>query len=130
MIYGKRIHITGCDRFTRWFFEENGIDLGPEEQPPTDTWYKNYTFTQAAAKGEFGLARNVVEDKKRNECMIGGGQTNPKLEQFMANDRKVLRFQGYWDDHTLYGMRMYFILHYYLSDNSIEINEMHARNSG
>merc|ERR1719272_1603254 len=95
-----------------------------------DMWKKNYIFTKAAEKGEMPLRRDVVLDKRRNEKMIGGGNTNPKLEQFLANDRKVLRFQGYWDDHTLYGMRMYFIMLYYLSDNTFEMNESHCRNSG
>ena len=36
---------------------------------------------------------------------------------------KVLRFRGYWDDHTLYGARVYFVVHYYLKDNTVEINE-------
>jgi len=41
-----------------------------------------------------------------------------------------LRFKGYWDDHTPYGSRVYFIVHYYLADNTCEINEAHCRNSG
>merc|ERR1719410_1676130 len=59
------------------------------------------------------------------------GQPAPKqITQFLMNDRKVLRFKGFWDDTTLYGARMYFVIHYYLSDNTVEINEAHARNSG
>lgn len=29
-----------------------------------------------------------------------------------------------------YGARIYFIIHYFLADNSVEINEAHCRNSG
>jgi hypothetical protein len=41
-----------------------------------------------------------------------------------------LRFYAYWDDHTLYGNRLYFVVLYYLSDNTVEVNENHVRNSG
>lgn len=41
-----------------------------------------------------------------------------------SKDRKVLRFKGYWDDHTKYGARLYFNIHYYLADNTMEFNEV------
>ena len=31
---------------------------------------------------------------------------------------------------TRYGARIYFIIHYFLADNTVEINEAHCRNSG
>ena len=40
-----------------------------------------------------------------------------------SEDRKVLRFHGFWDDHTKYGARTYFNIHYYLADNTMEFNE-------
>merc|ERR1719387_1305192 len=55
---------------------------------------------------------------------------NHKLEQFLSNDRKVLRFYAYWDDPTRYGARQYFVMHYYLADDSVEINNNYMRNSG
>jgi len=41
-----------------------------------------------------------------------------------------LRFHAYWDDHSLYGNRIYFNCLYYLADNTFEVNEAHTRNSG
>jgi len=61
---------------------------------------------------------------------LGQPPADLKLVQFLQNDRKVLRFKSYWDDPTLYGNRIYFTIHYYLADNTCEINEAHARNSG
>jgi len=69
-------------------------------------------------------------DAKTMTKYIAGQPPATKINQFLLNDRKVLRFKGYWDDHTLYGARIYVVIHFFLSDNTIEINEAHARNSG
>jgi len=130
MIYGKNFHVTGADRFTRWFFEENGIDLGPDEPVVEDSWEKNYKFTKTAEKGGLAVSRNVIESKQLNSYMLGHPPPGRALTQFLENDRKVLRFKAYWDDTSLYGNRTYAVCHYYLADNTCEINEAHCRNSG
>jgi hypothetical protein len=129
-IYGKLFHITGTDRFTRWFFEENGIDLGPDEPVVEDMWEKGYKFRKTAERGGLAVSRNVVEAKHLNSFTLGCPPPGRALTQFLENDRKVLRFKAYWDDHTLYGARIYVIVHYFLSDNTVEVNEAHCRNSG
>jgi len=130
VIYGRRFHVTGADRFTRWFFEENGIDLGPDEPVVEDMWERKYKFTKTAEKGGLAVSRNVVEAKKLNAFTLGCPPADRKLTQFLENDRKVLRFYAYWDDPTLYGCRVYAKCHYFLSDNTFEVNEAHSRNSG
>jgi len=129
-IYGKNFHITGADRFTRWFFDENGIDLGPDEPVVEDLWEKKYKFTKTAEKGGLAVSRNVIEAKQMNAYMSGSPPVGRALTQFLENDRKVLRFKAFWDDHTLYGQRIYVIVHYFLADNTVEVNEAHCRNSG
>jgi len=129
-LHGRTYHISGCDRFTRWFFEENGIKLGEDEDVPTDLWQKGYRLAKAFDRGGVPLTRAAVEDKAIQRAMGGIPPIDKKLSQFLLNDRKVLRFKGYWDDHTPYGSRVYFIIHYYLADNTVEINEAHCRNSG
>jgi len=129
VIYGRKYHIKSCDRFTRWFYEQNGIDVGAEEQEVEDLWRKSYRFKMTAEKGGLPLSRSAMEAKVMTKYVVG--EPPPKnITQFLMNDRKVLRFKGFWDDATLYGARIYFVIHYYLSDNSMEINEAHARNSG
>eukprot|EP00928_Gymnodinium_smaydae_P004953 TRINITY_DN1169_c0_g1_i1.p1 TRINITY_DN1169_c0_g1~~TRINITY_DN1169_c0_g1_i1.p1 ORF type:complete len:615 (+),score=132.79 TRINITY_DN1169_c0_g1_i1:78-1922(+) len=127
---GVNYHITGCDRFTRWFYSENGIDLADDSDLPKDQWTKSYTFQKVCEKGGLPVSRSSMEAKNLTKFQIGHPPADKRLIQFLQNDRKVLRFKGYWDDNTLYGNRIYFIVHYYLADNSIEINEAHARNSG
>jgi hypothetical protein len=129
-IYGRKFHITGTDRFTRWFFEENGIELGPDEPACQDMWEKSYKFTKTAEKGGLAVSRNVIEAKHLNAYTLGIPPAGRKFAQFLENDKKVLRLYAYWDDHTLYGARIYVIVHFFLSDNTVEINEAHARNSG
>ena len=43
---------------------------------------------------------------------------------------QVLRFYAYWDDPTRYGARQYFVMHYFLCDDTVEINNNYMRNSG
>jgi len=130
VIYGRKFHVTGADRFTRWFYEQNDIDLAPDESVVEDMWEKNYKFTKTAEKGGLAVSRNVVEAKRLNAYQTGIPPPGRALTQFLENDRKVLRFKGYWDDTTLYGARIYLICHFYLADNTMEINEAHCRNSG
>ena len=43
----------------------------------------------------------------------------------------MLRFFAVWDDRkNLYGDNLAYVLHYYLSDDTVEVNEVHARNTG
>jgi hypothetical protein len=130
MFYGRLFHVTGADRFTRWFFDENGIELAPDEPVVEDVWEKKYKFTKTAEKGGLAVSRNVIEAKQLNAYQSGAGPPGRGLLQFLENDRKVLRFKAYWDDTTLYGNRTYVITHYYLADNTVELNEAHCRNSG
>lgn len=129
-LYGRTYHITGCDRFTRWFFEENGIDLGEDEPLVQDLWQKSYKFNKTAEKGGLPASNQAMDAKMLTKFMVGQPPADRKFQQFLLNDRKVLRFKAYWDDHTAYGARMYFVIHYYLADNTVEINEAHSRNSG
>mmetsp|Transcript_94051 Transcript_94051/g.166575 ORF Transcript_94051/g.166575 Transcript_94051/m.166575 type:complete len:635 (-) Transcript_94051:73-1977(-) len=130
VIYGRHFHITGIDRFTRWFYEENGIDLGPDEPVVEGLWEKSYKFTKTAEKGGLAVPRTVVEAKLQNAYTLGQPPPGRGLTQFLENDRKVLRFKAYWDDHTHYGSRIYVTVHFFLADNTVELNECHVRNSG
>lgn len=129
-IYGVTFHITGADRFTRWFLQENGIEIPEDEPLQQDQWQKSYTFMKIAEKGGLPATKSAIEAKRLVAYQLGQPPADKKLIQFLQNDRKVLRFMAYWDDPTLYGNRIYFRIHYYLSDNTLEINEAHARNSG
>ena len=50
--------------------------------------------------------------------------------QFLEYDRMVLKFQGYWDDRSEFGDVRKLEVCYYLSDDTMDIKEHFARNSG
>jgi hypothetical protein len=129
-IYGRRYHLTGCDRFTRWFYEENDIDVGEDEPLVVDNWQKNYKLQKTIERGGLPPTKSAIDAKTLTKFQIGHPPADKKFTQFLLNDRKVLRFKGFWDDRTPYGARVYLTLHYYLADNTMEINEAHCRNSG
>lgn len=56
--------------------------------------------------------------------MLKGGRPNKNLESFLQNDRKVLSFSILWQDNTYDGGDKYYILNYFLSDNSVEVKEI------
>merc|ERR1719387_602468 len=87
-------------------------------------------YKSETAKQKVGVPLEVMESKEYTELKLGGSRKNHKLQQFLENDRKVLRFYAYWDDTTRYGARQYFVIHYFLSDDTVEINNNYARNSG
>jgi len=129
-IYGRTYQVTGCDRFTRWFYEENGIDVGEDEPLPEDRWQKSYKFNKVAEKGGLPMTAQAMDAKNLTKFVTGQPPVDLKVKQFLDNDRKVLRFKAFWDDTTAYGARTYFVIHYFLADNTMEINEAHSRNSG
>jgi len=62
--------------------------------------------------------------------MLKGGRPNKNLKPFLDNDRKVLSFSILWQDNSYDGGDKYYTLNYFLSDNSIEVKEINAPNSG
>ena len=42
-----------------------------------------------------------------NEIAVGGCCRNEKLQQYLENDRRVLRFQTFWDENGKYGSRKF-----------------------
>mmetsp|Transcript_1341 Transcript_1341/g.2931 ORF Transcript_1341/g.2931 Transcript_1341/m.2931 type:complete len:633 (-) Transcript_1341:206-2104(-) len=127
-IYSRRFRIYSADDFTKFYFSEAGLDMGCEESPPSD----NFTVTQRFNKElpHRAVPKEVMDVKEYTELKLGGARKNDGLEQFVENDRHVLRFYAYWDDQTRYGTRTFFAVHYFLSDDTVEINECHTRNSG
>lgn len=53
------------------------------------------------------------------------------LRQFLEHDGHVLRFYGVWDDtESMFGDVRELVLHYFLSDDTIEIKEVVPVNAG
>lgn len=90
-----------------------GVKLNPPGRCPEDPYLK--------------IWRKKLDYIKR---LHPHGPSNA-LKQFLEYDGKVLRFFCLWDNSTsLFGNRRELILHYFLSDDTIEIKELLPHNSG
>merc|ERR1719253_1207288 len=70
-------------------------------------------------------------EKNYREMLLGGGHVNRDMQQFMENDRKVLRYFAVMDDLlTAQYERRPFILFYFLADDTMEIREQYPLNCG
>ena len=136
-LYGRVFLLTDADAFTREFYKTIGVEMSY----PIETPHDPYTTTREELKQQ--IVRNqkyfhprcADDDLIRNmEARLGCSSTllePDKLDQFLKYDRKVLRFYLAWDDRkSLYGELRPFVMHYYLSDDSMEILEVRRANAG
>ncbi|XP_054422302.1 EF-hand domain-containing family member C2 [Pteronotus mesoamericanus] len=112
VFYGRVFKIYDCDAFTKNFLKKIGVKLNPPRQCPEDPYMKT---------------RREILDYVQP---LHPYESFDTLKQFLEYDRKVLRFFCLWDDSSLFGERRQLILHYFLSDDTIEIKELLPHNSG
>mmetsp|Transcript_142732 Transcript_142732/g.355794 ORF Transcript_142732/g.355794 Transcript_142732/m.355794 type:complete len:747 (-) Transcript_142732:32-2272(-) len=125
-IYGRCIRITDCDAFTRAYFEQAGLEQAPPETAEADP----FNQTRDAMKVNNAAAPRTYE-KVYREVMLGGGHINADMQQFLENDRKVLRFFAIMDDlQTPQFERRPFVILFFLADDKVEIREMYPLNCG
>jgi len=111
--YSRTFKIMGCDDFTRYFLKNLGIETPENGEFPADPY-----------------------ETQRNEMLSRMKATRPSvpnfsLKKFLENDRRVLRFYCVWDDsNSVFGDQRHMVVHYYLSDDTIEIRESIPANSG
>lgn len=113
-IYSKVIRIYDADQFTRDFCQMNGCPLNPKQGVPEDPFIKKITTKPVLVKDH--LMKDYLE------YSMGGGKIK-SAKQFLENDRKVLRYYAKFE-----GLK--YIIHYYLSDDTVEIREVNYNNSG
>ncbi|XP_042312233.1 EF-hand domain-containing family member C2 isoform X1 [Sceloporus undulatus] len=113
IFYGRRYRITDCDQFTKNFLRKMGVRLKPAQTRPDDPYTK--------------------ERQKLIDSMtpLRPYERFDTLQQFLEHDGHVLRFYGIWDDtESMFGDVREVVLHYFLSDDTIEIKEVIPVNSG
>ncbi|XP_018117414.1 EF-hand domain (C-terminal) containing 1 L homeolog isoform X1 [Xenopus laevis] len=109
-LYGRTFRVINCDTFTQEFLESEGIELNPPEGIPSDPY---------------------TELRRQPDRTFITPSDFDKLKQFITMDRKVLRFFAVWDDtDNMFGEKHPVLIHYYLSDDTLEIREVHERNDG
>ena len=125
-VYGRVIKLVACDDFTRSFYVSRDIQLTDNRDYPVDSFHSKIT----AKKTDFKKQMNSL--KKFMEADLGKSVRGSvkATKKFYDNDGKVLRFYASWDDRSMYGEKKPFIVHYFLTDDTIEICEVAAANSG
>uniref|UniRef100_A0A8C4QVF2 EF-hand domain (C-terminal) containing 1 n=1 Tax=Eptatretus burgeri TaxID=7764 RepID=A0A8C4QVF2_EPTBU len=108
--YGKVFRIINCDRFTADFLEDQGILLNTSEEMPQDPFI---------ASQEKYLRRETSPSPPK------------KFQQFLAFDRKVLRFYCLWEEpNKEAGPPRPCVVHYFLADNTVEVRAKPQVNEG
>ena len=99
--------------------------LGPAEDVDPD----NFTVKNSVT----GKAHNKLMHpmKKHMEASLGKqmGIEIAKTQQFLENDRKVLRFYVLHNDTDLYGEPRPFVMQYYLADDTVSFSEVKDQNN-
>ncbi|KAL9652806.1 hypothetical protein ABK040_010838 [Willaertia magna] len=136
-VYGKTFRIVDCDSFSRQFLESVGIEVPDAEPYPGDQYSQNRDELKKSMNPFIKLNPMDQDFKKYLEYSFKGKRTNPSkveklaTQKFLQFDRQVLRFYCVWDDRdSLYGDRRFFVLEYYLSDDTVKVSEVLPANSG
>uniref|UniRef100_A0A3B5B1C8 EF-hand domain-containing family member C2 n=1 Tax=Stegastes partitus TaxID=144197 RepID=A0A3B5B1C8_9TELE len=111
VLYSRTFIVTNCDSFTRNFLTKLGVILNEPVSVPEDP---------------YGSLREQKSMKPLRPY-----ERRDTLKQFLDHDGKVLRFYCFWDDtENSFGDLHELVLHYFLADDTIEIQEVIDSNSG
>ncbi|XP_075376212.1 EF-hand domain-containing family member C2 isoform X3 [Mycteria americana] len=113
ILYARRYKIIDCDQFTKNFLRKMGVRLNPPAGRPDDPYTKE---------------RQKILDSMKP---LRPYERIDTLKQFLEHNGHVLRFFCVWDDpESMFHDPRELVLHYYLSDDTIDIKEIIPVNSG
>ncbi|NXL06265.1 EFHC2 protein, partial [Mesembrinibis cayennensis] len=113
ILYARRYKIIDCDQFTKNFLRKMGVRLNPPASRPDDPYTKE---------------RQKMLDSMKP---LRPYERIDTLKQFLEHNGHVLRFFCVWDDpESMFHDPRELVLHYYLSDDTIDIKEITPVNSG
>lgn len=132
--------LCGCVCVSQDFCASQGVTLPPNDGVPVDA----YTTLREGLKardtgsdptGYYGKKANPM--KRFMEASLGNSSAvqirgiKDAKKKFLDYDRVVLRFFGVWDNTgTVYGDKLKFVINYYMSDDTVEVLEVHEPNCG
>ena len=131
-MFDRVFHVVDCDGPTRAFLE---AELGGAEQVPAGGTFPQDDYTVQRAEfmsRETGADPNVYRGILMNptkmfvEAKLGKFICEPgALNKFMENNRKVLHFDGCWDDRGCEGGFLHrYGINFYLEDDTLEVCEV------
>jgi hypothetical protein len=124
-VYQRVFRIVDADEFTKRFYSNEGVALGAPEHYPEDPFLRTRAMITMKQNPP-----DLAEHKNYIEVMLKGGRPNKNLDSFIKNDRRVLSFQILWEDTSYDGGDKYYVLNFFLSDQSIEVKEINEPNNG
>ncbi|KAJ3379991.1 EF-hand domain-containing member C2 [Entophlyctis sp. JEL0112] len=117
-LYSKTFKIVGCDEFTRQFLQSLNVEVPAATAFPLDPYQTH-------------RANLLARMNATRPSQTSHEPTATTLKKFLENDRRVLRFYCVWDDtNSVFGDARHMVVLYYLSDDTVEIHERIAANSG
>mmetsp|Transcript_11597 Transcript_11597/g.27030 ORF Transcript_11597/g.27030 Transcript_11597/m.27030 type:complete len:753 (+) Transcript_11597:141-2399(+) len=123
-VYGRTFLLTDCDPYTREYYANLDKPQGPALPYEEDafTMMRNQMTSTQLAK---------TFDRHYNEVLLGGGNCNHGMQQFLEWDRKICRFFAVVDDlATPQFERRPFLILYFLADDTVQIREQYPLNCG
>ena len=111
-VYGRYVSLVECDQYTKEFYLKHGISQPEAVEYPKDSFHNNMLKKFVPKKD------NQMKDYLEHK--LGGGKVVSQ-KQFLENDRKVLKFFAKFET-------LKYIIHYFLSDDTVEIREVHYHN--
>ena len=123
--YGQSYVLYDADAFTRTLLQEAGEEVRDALPLPNDVYAASRARPLAKTRGIPSIAASSPLNTTLSAAQVRATQ------QFLENDRKVLRCDCTWDDTaSLYGTKHFLTLYYFLSDGSMALVEKDVQNSG
>ena len=111
-VYGRFVTLVSCDDYTKEFYLKQGFTQPESPEYPKDSFHNN--MVKKFVPKRDNQMKDYLEHK------LGGGKVVSQ-KQFLENDRKVLKFFAKFET-------LKYIIHYFLSDDTVEIREVHYHN--
>lgn len=122
VLYNKTFYVYGCNESTRRFLEcqaPEGVTVPPnmsEAEIPQDPFLAERRATEQAVMHKTFTSKHVADDK---------------LAKYLRHDREVLNFDALWDNRgSVFGEVRLMSIHFFLSDDTVELVEILPTNSG
>jgi len=138
VFYGRSFQIVDANSETQQYLSQycgrdDGVSLGSPGGMSSVFPEDKYESARSLNTWDPNIRYNIKKNPTSvfAEASLGKTVDNTGRAGFLKYDRKVLRFACVWDDReSLYGDVQQFKLHYFVSDNTMEVLAVYGQNSG